>query len=148
MKLRLIFTAAAFGIGCATLAFAADEPQKERQELMKGVGGATGTMAKMVKGEEPFDQAAVIAALETISANVEKFPELFPEGSETGMETEAAPAIWENMEDFRAKADKLQSDADAILADPPADLDGLKAVFGPLTKNCGACHETYRIKKS
>tara|TARA_R100001129_G_scaffold138498_4_gene99691 strand:+ start:7633 stop:8118 length:486 start_codon:yes stop_codon:yes gene_type:complete len=146
MSIRTVFTTAAFGLAAVAAAYAA-EPQEMRQEMMKHVGGATGAMAKMVKGEDDFDQAKVIEALTTISNTMAEFPDQFPEGSETGMDTEAAPAIWENKDDFDAKAMALKEDADAGIANPPADLDGLKAMFGPLTKNCGSCHETYRLKK-
>lgn len=146
MNFRILFTATALGFAGIGLAFAAD-PQVERQELMEGVGKAAGTMAKMVKGETEFDQQAVIGALETISASIEEFPTHFPEGSETGHETEAAPTIWENKAEFEARAMDLKEAADAGLANPPTDLDSLKAMFGPLTKNCGACHEDFRLKK-
>ncbi len=146
MKVRTLITTAAFGLAAVAAAYAA-EPQEMRQEMMKKVGGATGAMAKMVKGEADFDQAKVIEALTTISETMAGFPAQFPEGSETGMDTEAAPAIWTNMDDFKKKSMALKTDADAAIANPPADLDGLKTVFGPLTKNCGACHETYRLKK-
>lgn len=147
MKFRTFMTATLLGLAAATFAHAADEPQVVRQEMMKKVGGATGAMAKMVKGEVPFDQAATIAALQTIADTLTLFPEQFPAGSETGFESEAAPAIWTDKADFEAHAVKLHADAQAAIAANPADLDGLKAVFGPLTKNCGSCHETYRLKK-
>lgn len=146
MKLRTLITAATFGLTAVAAAYAA-EPQEMRQEMMKHVGGATGAMAKMVKGEEDFDQAKVIEALTTISETMAEFPAQFPEGTETGMETEAAPAIWEDKAGFEAKSVALKEAADAGIASPPADVDGLKAMFGPLTKNCGSCHETYRLKK-
>ncbi|TDH38811.1 cytochrome C556 [Pseudohoeflea suaedae] len=146
MTVRTLITAATFGLAAVVAAYAA-EPQEVRQEMMKQVGGATGAMAKMVKGQEDFDQAKVIEALTTISSSMAEFPAQFPEGSETGMDTEAAPAIWEKKDDFEAKAMSLKEEADAGIANPPADLDGLKAMFGPLTKSCGSCHETYRLKK-
>lgn len=148
MKFRTLFAAALIGAAGFAPAIAADEPQVVRQEMMKKVGGATGAMAKMVKGETDFDAAAALAALSTISEVASTFGEYFPEGSETGMETEAAPAIWTDRAGFEAKLSALKADADAGVAAAPADLDGLKAVFGPLTKNCGACHETYRLKNS
>jgi len=76
------------------------------------------------------------------------YGEHFPEGSDTGFETEAAPAIWTDRAGFDAKLAEFKEDADAAVAAAPADLDALKAVFGPLTQNCGACHETYRLKNS
>jgi len=148
MKFRTLFAAAVIGAAGFAPAIAADEPQVVRQEMMKKVGGATGAMAKMVKGEAEFDAAAARAALTTMSEVAATFGEHFPEGSETGMETEAAPAIWSDRAGFDAKVAAFKTDADAAVAAAPADLDGLKAVFGPLTKNCGTCHETYRLKKS
>ncbi len=116
--------------------------------MMNNFSGATGSKAKMVKGEVDYDAAAALAALSTISEVASTFGEHFPEGSETGFETEAAPAIWTDRAGFEAKIADLKASADAGVAAAPADLDGLKAVFGPLTKNCGTCHETYRLKKS
>ena len=148
MKFRTLFAAAVIGAAAFAPAIAADEPQVVRQEMMKKVGGATGAMAKMVKGEADFDAAAALAALTAISEVAGSFGEQFPEGSETGMETEAAPAIWSDRAGFDAKLAALKTSADAGVAAAPADLDALKAVFGPLTQNCGACHETYRLKNS
>jgi len=148
MKFRTLLAAAAIiGVAGSTLAFAAGEPQVVRQEMMKKVGGSVGAMAKMVKGEADFDAEAVLAALQTISDQMVTFPDQFPVGSETGFETEAAPAIWEKMDEFKATAMALKESADAGIASAPADVDGLKAVFGPMTKNCGTCHETFRLKK-
>ena len=148
MKFRTLFAAALIGAAGFAPAIAADEPQVVRQEMMKKVGGATGAMAKMVKGEADFDAGAVLAALTTMSEVAGTIGVHFPEGSETGFETEAAPAIWSDRADFDEKMAAFKADADAGVAAAPADLDGLKAVFGPLTKNCGTCHETYRLKKS
>ena len=148
MKFRTFLAAATIiGLAGSSLAIAADEPQVVRQDMMKKVGGSVGAMAKMVKGETDFDAAATIAALQTISDQMVTYPDQFPVGSETGFETEAAPAIWEKMDEFKANAAALKASADAAIASAPADLDGLKAVFGPLTKNCGTCHETFRLKK-
>jgi len=148
MKFRTLFAAAVISAAGFAPAIAADEPQVVRQEMMKKVGGATGDMAKMVKGEADFDAAVTLAALTTISEVAETIGVYFPEGSDTGFETEAAPAIWTDRAGFDEKLAALKADAEAGIAAAPADLDGLKAVFGPLTKNCGACHETYRLKKS
>ncbi|WP_299867944.1 cytochrome c [uncultured Hoeflea sp.] len=148
MKFRSLIALAMIGAAGLAPALAADEPQVVRQEMMKKVGGATGAMAKMVKGEMDYDAAAALAALTTISEVAATYGDFFPEGSDTGFETEAAPAIWSDRDGFNEKLAQFKADADAGVAAAPADLDGLKAVFGPLTKNCGACHEDYRLKKS
>ncbi|MDP2734050.1 MAG: cytochrome c [Hoeflea sp.] len=148
MKFRTLLAAAVIGAAGFAPAIAADEPQVVRQEMMKKNGGSVGELAKMVKGAVAFDAAAALAALTSIAEVAATYGEQFPEGSETGFETEAAPAIWSDRAGFDAAVAKFKTDADAAVAAAPADLDGLKAVFGPLTQNCGACHETYRLKKS
>lgn len=148
MKIRALMLAAALtGLG-VTAVTAADEPQVVRQQLMKKVGAATGALAGIAKGEKPYDAEIVKASLTTISETVKIFPDHFPVGSETGMETEASPKIWENMDDFKAKAAKLGSDTDAVLAQLPADQAGVGAALGAIGKDCGSCHETYRLKKN
>lgn len=147
MKLRTVFIAIAIA-GCGMSAvMAAGEPQEVRQGLMKGVGQSMGALVAIAKGEKPYDGAVVTASLETISKNVKAFPDQFPAGSETGMESEASPKIWENMDDFKAKAAKLGTEVDATLAQLPADQAGVGAALGVIGKNCGGCHETYRLKK-
>lgn len=147
MKIRALLLAASLaGLG-VTAVTAADEPQAVRQELMKKVGKAAGALGGIAKGEKPYDAEIVKASLTTISETVKVFPDHFPAGSETGMETEASPKIWENMADFKAKAAKLGSDTDAVLAQLPADQAGVGAAMGILGKDCGSCHEIYRLKK-
>ena len=146
MKIRALMLAAALaGLG-VTAVTAADEPQAVRQALMKKVGQAAGALGGIAKGEKPYDAEIVKASLTTISETVKVFPDHFPAGSETGLETEASPKIWENMDDFKAKAAKLGADVDATLAQIPADQAGVGAALGAIGKNCGGCHETYRLK--
>lgn len=147
MKIRAIVLAAALaGLGI-TAVTAADEPQAVRQQLMKKVGQAAGALSGIAKGEKPYDAEIVKASLTTISETVKVFPSHFPAGSETGAETEASPKIWQNMDDFKAKAAKLGGDAEKILAELPADQAGVGAALGVLGKDCASCHESYRLKK-
>ncbi len=138
-------------LAAAALAFAATaslaDPADDREALMKSFGGALGQLAPMAKGEKPFDAAAVNAALEQLNANAMKFDAaaLFPEGSAEG--TEALPAIWENWDDFTAKVEKFKADVAGVAANPPADQAALGAALGTIGGNCGACHQTYRMKQ-
>lgn len=136
--------AATAAVAVPAVAQSDDPPQKVRQALMKEIGQATGTMGKMVKGETDYDAEAVLEALAVIEANALEFPDYFPEGSETGEDTEALPAIWENMDDFEAKAQELSDDAATIIAAAPADLETFQPMFQELAGNCRGCHEEYR----
>lgn len=132
-----------------TGAAASADPIADRQALMKERGKLVGTLSKVVKGEQAFDAAAVLDALKGLEANAEKFDTeaLFPVGSEQGSDTTAAPKIWEDKAGFNVAEDKYLADVKAAVAAPPADVDGLKTQFGAIAKDCGACHQTYRIKK-
>ena len=134
----------AFGV---TAVVAQQDPIAARKALMKANGQNAGAVVKMIKGEEPFDLAKVKMALATFEDAAAKMPNLFPPDSKTGGETAASPKIWEDMADFKVKFVKFGEDAKAAEASIK-DLDSLKAVFPTVGKNCGGCHELYRIKKS
>ena len=131
----------------ATTGLAQQDPIAARKALMKANGQSAGALAKMVKGEAPFDADAAKKAFATFEDAAVKMPNLFPDNSKTGGETAAAPKIWEDNADFKAKFVKLGNDAKAASASVK-DLDSLKAAFSGLANNCNGCHELYRLKKS
>ena len=147
MKLKVVLSAAAAICLGVSAAIAAGEPQSVRQEEMKKVGGAMGALGSIAKGEKPYDADAVRAALTTLVEVSKTFPDHFPAGSETGMDSEAAPAIWQNMDDFKAKSAKLSAAAEAQLASFPADQAAVGAAMQAIGGTCGDCHQTYRLKK-
>lgn len=101
----------------------------------------------MVRGEEPFDLAKAKAIFASYEETAAKMPALFPDTAKSGGDSTAAPKIWEDMADFKARFTKFGADAKAAEA-AVKDLDSFKASFGAVTRNCGGCHELYRIKKS
>lgn len=146
MKIRMTaITAAALCLGLAAAAVAQDNPVAKREQMMKQVGASVGALGAIAKGEKPYDAEAVKAALTTISTDMKAFPDQFPAGSEVN--SAAAPAIWDNMDDFRAKSQKLASDADTLLASMPADQAGVAEAVKTLGANCGTCHQVYRLKR-
>jgi len=147
MKFRTLAVAAALAVIGVGVVAAADEPQVVRQGMMKKMGGAAGALAGIAKGEKPYDAEIVKASLSTMVEVAKTFPDQFPAGSETGHETEASPKIWEAMDDFKAHAAKLGTDAGAALADLPADQAAVGAALKTIGADCGGCHEVYRIKK-
>jgi len=146
MKIRMTaITAAALCLGLAAAAVAQDNPVAKREQMMKQVGASVGALGAIAKGEKPYDADAVKAALTTISTDMKAFPDQFPAGSEVN--SAAAPAIWDNMDDFKAKSQKLASDADTLLASMPADQAGVAEAVKTLGANCGTCHQVYRLKR-
>ncbi|MBL0374435.1 cytochrome c [Rhizobium sp. KVB221] len=139
----------AAGILClfsATVVVSAAGMEEARVADMKKNGGAMGALGAIAKGEKPYDAETVKAALTSIATVIKGFPAHFGPGTEQDSKG-ASPKIWANMDDFKAKADKLGADAEAILAQLPADQAAVGAAVAALGKDCGSCHELYRIKK-
>jgi cytochrome c556 len=122
----------------------------QAQAQMKGNGKNAGALGAMVKGDKPYDQATVDAALAQFEDTVKKFPTLFP-ASIKGMKAEgdfsASPKVWEDKAGFDAKVagfGKAVSEAKGKIK----DLDTLKATLPTIGKECGGCHEAFRVKNS
>ena len=120
------------------------KPLKYRAKL--GMQAVATSGGKFMKGEEPFDLAKAKAIFATYADTASKMPALFPPDSKTGEKTEALPIIWEKMDDFKAKFEKFGTDAKAAEA-KVTDEASFKEIFPTVQKNCGACHQTYRVKK-
>jgi cytochrome c556 len=147
--IRALFAIAALVLGLS-VAFAQEDPIKARKALMKANGDQAKILADMSKGDKPYDQAAVNKAFATFQDAAAKMPNLYPDNTKGGDPSDqfnASPKVWENMADFKARFVKFGEDAKSTGA-TVKDLDSLKAALGPFGKNnCGACHETYRVKK-
>ena len=143
--MRTMIVSAALAIG-VTAVMAQTNPIAQRKETMKGVGAATQAGNRMVKGEAPFDLAKAKEILQTYAEAADKVHTYFPENSKTGGDTTASPRIWESQAEFRKRFDDWAADIKKASAQTK-DLDSFKEAFGTVTKACGGCHETFRVKK-
>lgn len=119
------------------------------QTLMKGNGRNAGAMGAMIKGEKPYDQAAVDTALAQFDNTAKKLPTLFPVSTKglkpPQSDFSSSPKVWEDKAGFDAKIAsfaKAVTEAKAKIK----DLDTLKATFPSIGKECASCHEGYRVK--
>ena len=146
MKWKAIVAATALaGIALGSVV-AADGTHDSRIGMMKKIGGATGALGAIAKGDKPYDADIVKASLSTIAETAKTFPDQFnPQSDKT--DAEVNPKIWDNLDDFKAKAAKLSTDAETALAQLPADQAGVGGTLKTLGGSCGACHQAYRIKK-
>jgi len=144
---RVLVVAGALLLGMGAV-WAQQDSVKEVQVLMKGNGKNAGAVAAMVKGEKPYDQATVDSALAQFEDTAKKLPNLFP-ASAKGMKPEGdystSPKVWEDKAGFDARIAsfaKVVGEAKGKIK----DLDSLKAAFPAVGKECGGCHETFRVK--
>src|SRR3954466_14603754 len=150
MIMRTVVVAGTLLLGVGAV-LAQQDPVKGVQDTMKGNGkNLGGVLAPMFKGEKPYDQAAVDAALTQLDDTAKKLPTLFPASVKDAKwegDYSPSPKIWEDKAGFDAKIAsfaKAVTDAKASVK----DLDTLKAAFPAVGKSCGGCHETYRVKNS
>jgi cytochrome c556 len=138
----------ALGAGLAALAqMKPEDAIKYRQSAMFLVGQNFGSLAAMAQGKVPYDKEAAIKHADIV-AFVSKLPlQGFQPGTDTGGNTKAKPEIWENMDDFKAKLEKMQQET-AKLPEVAqnGDFNALKTQVGETGKACKACHDKYRNK--
>ena len=145
---RIVVVAAVLAFSAGAVVAQQDQV-KRTQAMMKDNGKNAGALSAMVKGEKPYDQSTVNAALAQFEDTAKNLPTLFPE-SMKGLKLEGdydpSPKIWEDKAGFESQIKsfaKVVTDAKGKIK----NLDTLKAELPVIGKQCGGCHETYRIKK-
>jgi len=145
---RIVVVAAVLAFSAGAVVAQQDQV-KRTQAMMKDNGKNAGALSAMVKGEKPYDQSTVNAALAQFEDTAKNLPTLFP-ASMKGLKMEGdydpSPKIWEDKAGFESQIKsfaKVVADAKGKIK----NLDTLKAELPVIGKQCGGCHETYRIKK-
>lgn len=117
---------------------------EQREKLMEGFKKQMGTMAKMVKGEAPYDAAAFQQAADALDADAGKPWEHYtPESAQE--ESDAKPEIWSKPDEFKKEIDKFTTAAAALkVAAASGKLDDVKKPFGDVGQSCKSCHDSFR----
>jgi len=126
---------------------ASEDPIEARQELMEGARDGVKAIGAMLKRETPFDSDEAMNGLQAMQKAANEAGELFPEGSETGHDTEAKSTVWTDREGFDQELADFAVNVEAAIAANPQNLDTLNTVMKPIFKNCKSCHEGYRVEK-
>ena len=146
MFIRITLAALAVGFS-VTAVMAQQDPVKTREDLMKKNNDHAKTVVHMMRGQLPFDAAAVDAAFKQWADTAQKLPGLFPDNSKTGGDNRASPKIWLNKKDFDAKAAAFAKAVAENHDKAKSSLDGLKAAIPVVGKACDDCHKEYRLSK-
>jgi cytochrome c556 len=123
------------------------DPIAQRQALMEDTRDALRPLIGMTRGQVDFDAETVSNSLAVFAHTAEKAPALFPEGSETGGDTEAKATIWSDRTGFDQA---FANFGEAVAAARAADIQSLEALQPQLQgvlKTCRDCHDSYRVEK-
>jgi cytochrome c556 len=129
------------------------EAVKQRQELMKSIGGNTKKIADFLKESKGTKEEAQAAAAK-IGELAGQIPEAFKvEASLSEMDAvgknRGKPEIWMEWEEFQEYAENLGNKAEALETSFQGDdIRAVQTAFGDMGKNgCGQCHEEFRGPK-
>lgn len=112
-----------------------------RMDAMSDTGAASKVLGDMARGRADFDADAAAEAKASLIAIAAELPALF-EVNATDPKSEAKPEIWENFDDFTAKAAALGAAAEAL---DTTSLETLSAGMRAVGGSCGGCHKPYRL---
>ncbi len=116
-----------------------------RQGLFKVVVNYFGPIVGMARGQIPFDAAVVEANANKINQLALMVPDLFKKDtSDFDLDTEAKADIWENLDDFNAKAATLAERAAALAAAASEGKGPAMKAFGQVGGACKGCHDDFR----
>lgn len=133
----------------ATAALAQSSPLEQRNALMGSVWrDGWRSITRMVRGQEPYDQAKVDAGFAKLNEIAPKLPPLWPPGSEgvaPNANFRSTSKVWEDKADFETKLAAFTKAA-AENRSKAKNLDELKGVFQTVNQTCDNCHESYRAR--
>ena len=121
----------------------------QQDNLMRGQAKSLyNVMLKMVKGEIPYNQAAVDNAIKELEESVPKIATVFatnPKQQVVNATYGSSQKVWQNKADFDSKIPpvvKAIADAKGKIKDKAS----LKVAYTSINDRCNDCHETYRLK--
>ena len=131
----------------SAFAGAGDDAVKGRQACMKAHGASFGVFMPIMKGEKPFDKAAIAAAFAAKDAACADWDKFFAAGMEKGetLETWAKPEVWTDRKGFDAAGGAWYEAATKVKG--AADLAAFQAAIPALGDGCKGCHEKFRRPK-
>ena len=147
---RSVLVAVAILLGVGSVA-AQQDLIEQSHALMKANGkNMGGVLSPMARGDKPYDQAAIDAALTQLDETAKKLPSLYPVSVKSVKQTSEytpSPKIWDDKAGFDAAIatfGKAVTEAKGKIK----DADSLKATLPTIGKSCSGCHETFRVKNS
>ena len=146
MRSMMVVGALLLGVGTV---MAQQDVAVKQDNLMRSLGKSLYVvMAKTARGETPYDQAAIDAAIKQLEESVPTIPTVFatnPKEDVVNATYGSSQKIWQNKADFDSKVPPVAK----VIADVKGtikDAASLKVAFDAINAKCTDCHETYRLK--
>jgi len=145
---RILIVAGTLVLGAGAVMAQQDIAVQQDNLMRSQAKSMYGVILKMTKGEIPYDQKAVDAAIASLEADVAKIAKTFetnPKQDVVNATYGSSPKVWQNKADFDSKIPPVQK-AIADVKGKITDVASLKAAYTAMNDRCNDCHETYRLK--
>jgi cytochrome c556 len=145
---RTVVVAGALLLGVGAVMAQQDIAVKQDNLMRRQGKSMYGVIAKMVKGDIPYNQAAVDAAITDLEATVPTIPTVFatnPKEDVVDATYGSSQKIWQNKADFDSKIPPVAK-AIADVKGKIKNVASLKVAYDSIQAKCTDCHETYRLK--
>ena len=151
MKFTIRNTVILLGLICITPAvYAQGSPDaviSYRKNVMKAVGGHTGALFTIAKGNLTEYQDQMLYHARALQEAALSIPAMYPEGTGEG-KTRAKAEIWSEREAFEAVAGDMAKAAEKLVKIVEAgNLSESFQALRPLGKSCKDCHNQFRKKR-
>ena len=118
--------------------------REESNSLKKNYQTAKAVSASIKSGD--YEKAQDY--LKEVSENFKKLLDYFPEDSQTGFDTEALPAIWQNADEFITYMQNASTNALMLAKKLEEDAPDIMTLEKQLLwDSCSTCHKRFRLKK-
>jgi len=145
---RIVIGVGALLLGAGVVMAQQDVAVKQDNLMRSQAKSMYGVILKMVKGDTPYDQGAVDAAIKDLEASVATIAEVFatnPKEDVVNATYGSSQKIWQNKADFDSKVPPVAK-AIADAKGKIKDVASLKVAYDSINAKCTECHETYRLK--
>ena len=146
--IRTVVVAGALLLGVGAV-MAQQEIAVKQDNLMRAQAKSLYTvMLKTTKGEIPYNQAAIDAAIAQLEQSVPTIASVFainPKEDVVNATYGSSQKIWQNKADFDSKIPPVAK-AIADVKGKIKNVASLKVAYDSIQAKCTDCHETYRLK--
>ncbi len=122
---------------------------KERMDDMEVLAAEMKVLGQMASGRMKYDADRVKDAARKIGSHAVALPAKFPDGSD-GHPSQSTPEVWSRRAEFDRLFKELAGYAAALeqaAAGGASSRAAADRIIGDISRNCGACHKVYRMRK-
>ena len=120
---------------------------RDRQAVFRLIAHSNRPLGEMLRGRRDFDLDVLVKGSRRVAMLAGMIPEMFETDTRrhAELETRASSLIWDDKNSFLSIAAMLEEGANnAVDILQTQGENGLRQAADAITRNCSACHDTYR----